>query len=71
MQIDKQQVIDFIRQHVGQQQAEQAQGELPQQVDTEQHSDMLSKYGVNVQDLLGKFGGGDLGGQIGKLFGGS
>jgi len=70
MQIDKQMVLDLIKQHGnGDQadQADQAQSELPDQVDTDQHADLLQKFGVNPQELLGKLGGG---GGLGGLLGG-
>ena len=65
MQIDKDQIIDFLRQQGRHEQADQAQQELPDQVDTEQHADLLSRFNINPQDLLGKLGG--LGGTLGKL----
>ena len=65
MQIDKDQVIDFLRQQGRHEQADQAQQELPDQVDTEQHADLLSRFNINPQDLLGKLGG--LGGTLGNL----
>ncbi len=58
MELDKAQVIDFIREHGDANKAEEAQGELPEKVDTDQHGDLLSKYGVQPQDLLSKLGGG-------------
>lgn len=63
MQIDKSQVLDMLRSRGDEQKAQQAETELPDKVDTEQHSDLLGKFGVNPQDLLGKGGlGGALGG---------
>ncbi len=60
MQIDKQQVIDMLKKRGDHDQAAQAEQNLPEQVDTDQHADQLSKLGVNPQDLLGgmkgKFG---------------
>jgi len=60
MQIDKQQVIDMLKKRGDHDQAAQAEQHLPEQVDTDQHADQLSKLGVNPQDLLGglkdKFG---------------
>lgn len=60
MQIDKQQVINMLKKRGDHDQAAQAEQNLPQQVDTDQHADQLSKLGVNPQDLLGglkdKFG---------------
>ncbi len=63
MQIDQSQVLDMLRSRGDEQKAQQAETELPDKVDTEQHSDLLGKFGVNPQDLLGKGGlGGTLGG---------
>ncbi len=60
MQIDKQQVIDMLKKRGDHDQAAQAEQNLPEQVDTDQHADQLSKLGVNPQDLIGglkgKFG---------------
>ncbi|WP_299039456.1 hypothetical protein [uncultured Pseudokineococcus sp.] len=60
MQIPKQQVIDFIKSKVGGDQADQADKELPDQVDTDRDSGLLQKFGVNPQDLLGGGGGGGI-----------
>ena len=62
MQIDKQTVLDLIRERGGD--ADAAQRELPDQVDSDQHGDLLGEFGVNPQELLGKLGGG-LGGKLG------
>jgi hypothetical protein len=64
MEIPKDKIIELIRERVGGEKAEQASNELPDQVDPEQHSDLLSKYGINPQDLLGG-GLGDIGGKLG------
>ncbi len=59
MQIPKQQILDLIKQHAGgQEKAAQADAELPDQVDTEQHQGLLDKFGINIGDLLGGAGGG-------------
>lgn len=58
MQFDKQQVIDMIRERGDQDQAQQADQEMPDQVDTEKDSGLLSKFGINPQDLISKFAGG-------------
>ncbi len=55
MQFDKQTVIDLIQQQMGSQHAEQAAQQLPDQVDHEQHADLLQKFGVNPQDLMTRF----------------
>ena len=62
MQIPKDQIISLIESKMGGQQAQQAQQELPDQVDHEQHSDLLQKYHIDPQELIQKFGGGGLGG---------
>lgn len=67
MQIPKQQVIDFIKSKVGGGQADQADKELPEQVDTDRDSGLLQKFGVDPKDLLGSLGGGGGGGIAGKL----
>ena len=66
MNIDKDQIISLLRSQGQHGQADAAQSELPDQVDTEDqgHQNMLSKFGVNPADLLSQFGG--LGG-LGKL----
>jgi hypothetical protein len=63
MQIDKQQIIEFLKSRGDHDKASQADSELPDQVDTDQHSGQLNKFGVNPKDLLG--GLGDLGGKLG------
>jgi hypothetical protein len=37
--------------------ADQAKQQLPDQVDPEEHSDPLQKFGINPQDVLSKLGG--------------
>jgi hypothetical protein len=56
MQIDKQQILELLRSRGDQQQAAQAETELPDQVDTDQHGDLLSKFGINPAELLGGLG---------------
>ena len=65
MQIDKNQILDLLRSRGDDQQAEQADQELPQQVDTDQHAGLLEKFGLSPQDLIAKLGGGGLGGLLG------
>lgn len=64
MQIPKDKVLELIRERVGGDKADQASNELPDQVDPEQHADLLQKFGINPQDLLGG-GLGDIGGKLG------
>jgi hypothetical protein len=63
MEIPKDKILELIRQHSGDEQAEQAKGELPDQVDPERHADLLSKFGLDPKELLG----GGVGGLTGKL----
>ncbi|MEO6501507.1 MAG: hypothetical protein ABIQ09_06300 [Jatrophihabitantaceae bacterium] len=63
MNIDKNQIVQLLREQ-GHPQADQAEQELPDQVDPQQHSGLLEKFGLNPQDLLGKLGGG---GGLGNL----
>lgn len=63
MKIDKAQIIDLLKSQGDQDKAGQAESELPDQVDTDQHANLLEKLGINPKDLLGKLGGlGGLGG---------
>lgn len=58
MNIDKQQIIDLLKNQGNHDKAQQAEQELPNQVDTERDSGLLQKLGINPADLLGKLGGG-------------
>jgi hypothetical protein len=61
MQLDKGQIIEFLKDRGQHEQAAQAQQNLPEQVDTDAHGGLLAQHGVSVEELLGKFGGGALG----------
>ena len=65
MQIPKEQILELLRSRGEQDKAGQAESELPEQVDTDQHAGLLEKFGLNPQDLIGQLGGG--GGIAGKL----
>lgn len=65
MQIDKQQILDLLRQQGNHDQASQAEGELPDQVDTDRDQGLLEKFGLNLGMLQNLPGIGD----IGKKFG--
>jgi hypothetical protein len=60
MQIPKEQILDLLREQGKGDQAGQAEQELPDQVDTDQHAGLLEKFGLSPADLLGKLGGGNL-----------
>ena len=66
MEFDKSQIIELLRSQGDNDKAEQANKELPDRVDPEQDAGLLSKLGVNPQDLLAKLGGGGLGGMLGR-----
>jgi predicted PhzF superfamily epimerase YddE/YHI9 len=57
MEIPKEQILSLLRERGQQDQAEQADQQLPDQVDPEQHADLLSRLGIDPQDLLGGLGG--------------
>ena len=70
MQLDKSMILEFLQQQGQHQQAQDAEQQLPDQVDTEQHASLLSSLGVDVPTLLAKVGGGGaLGGGLGGLLG--
>jgi hypothetical protein len=58
MQIPKDQILDMLRDQGKDDQVDQARQELPDQIDPEQHADVLRKFGLDPQDLIGKLGGG-------------
>jgi hypothetical protein len=64
MEIPKDKILELLRERGDHDKAQQAEGELPDQVDTEQHGDLLQKYGIDIQDLAGKLPGG-LGDKLG------
>jgi hypothetical protein len=65
MQIDKQQILEFLRSHGQEDKVQQAEQALPDTVDTDQHADKLGQLGINPAELLGGGGLGDIGGKLG------
>jgi hypothetical protein len=63
MQIPKEQILELLRSRGQDDKASQADSELPDQVDTEQHAGILQKLGIDPGDLAGSLGG--LGGRLG------
>jgi hypothetical protein len=53
MEIPKQQILSMIESRMGAGQAQAAADELPDQVDHQQHAGLLSKFGIDPQELLG------------------
>lgn len=60
MQIPKEQILEFLKSRGDQSQADQAGSELPDQVDTDKDSGLLSKFNIDPKDL-----GGGLTGKLG------
>ena len=58
MEIPKDKILDLLREQGRNDQIEQADRELPDQVDTDRDSGLLSKFGIDPAALLGKLGGG-------------
>ena len=58
MEIPKEKILDLLREQGQDDRVDQARQELPDQVDPEQHADLLQKFGLDPQDLIGKLGGG-------------
>ena len=67
MEIPKDKILELLRERGQDDKVSQADQELPDQVDTEKHGDLLSKLGLDVGDIVSKLGGGALGGLGGKL----
>ena len=60
MQIDKNQILDFLRSQGDQGKADTADAQLPDQVDTDQpeHRNLLESLGINPMELAKQFLGG-------------
>ena len=67
MQIPKEMILNLLRNRGQNEQAAQADQELPGQVDTDRDAGLLSKFGIDPMDLVKKLGGG---GGLGGLLGG-
>jgi hypothetical protein len=68
MKIDRDMIVNLLHQRGEPQKAEAAARELPPEVDHEQHAGLLSKFGIDPQELLGKLPG-NLGDKLGGLLG--
>ena len=69
MQIPKEMILNLLRERGQGGQAAEADRELPGQVDPEQHSSLLSKFGIDPADLMKLAGGSGGAGGIGKKLG--
>ncbi len=66
MNIDKDQILQLLRSQGDHDKAQQADQELPGQVDTDKDAGLLSKFGLDPMELVTKLGGGGLGGLLGR-----
>jgi hypothetical protein len=71
MNIDKETILNMLRSNGQDADADRAQQDLPDQVDTDQHAGMLQRFGINPADLIAKLtaggGQGGIGDALGKL----
>lgn len=60
MKIDKDQIINMLRDRGDEQEASQAEQELPNQVDTDdaEHQNLLERLGIDPMELAQRFLGG-------------
>jgi hypothetical protein len=58
MEIPKDKILEMIKQQGKGDQVDQADKELPENVDPERDSGLLEKFGLKPQDVLSKLGGG-------------
>ncbi len=57
MEIPKEQILQMLRDRGDHDKAQQADQQLPEQVDPEQHSDLLGKIGLDPSEIFGGAGG--------------
>ncbi len=57
MEIPKDKILEMLQQQGKVDHVDQAKQELPDEVDTDQHSDLLQKLGLNPQELVSKLAG--------------
>jgi hypothetical protein len=56
MQIPREKVVGLLRDRGQDDLADQAENRLPEQIDLDQHADLLKEHGVEPQELLGRIG---------------
>jgi hypothetical protein len=57
MEIPKEKILEMLRERGADDKVQQAEQQLPDQVDPEKHADQLQKLGIDPQDLIGSIGG--------------
>jgi hypothetical protein len=60
MEIPKDKILELLHNRGDRGKADQAEQELPDKVDPERDSGLLSKFGIDPSELLGKVGGGKI-----------
>jgi hypothetical protein len=53
VEIDKESVLKLIRERGDEEQANQAESELPDRIDTDRDAGLLQRFGVDPEDLTG------------------
>ena len=53
MEIPKKRIVELLRERGDEDTADQADRQLPDEVDTNRDADELSRLGIELQDLLG------------------
>jgi hypothetical protein len=56
MEIPKDKILELLRDRGENEKADRAGNELPDQVDTEKHGDLLSRLGIDPGSLVGGIG---------------
>ncbi len=56
MEIPKEKIIELLKERGDHGKAAEAEQELPDKVDHEEHSNLLGKHGIDPKELLGKIG---------------
>lgn len=70
MQFDKSQILGLLRSQGNASTADQADRELPDQVDTDRDAGLLQKFGLTPMEIIGALtGGGGAAGIAGRLAG--
>lgn len=57
MQIPKDKILEMLKSRGDDAKTQQADKELPDQVDSEKDSGLLSKFGIDPKELIGGLGG--------------
>ena len=61
MNIDKSQIVELLRSNGEHRKADEADLDLPDTIDTERDRGLLERFGVDLADVLERFGGGGFG----------